>query len=58
MVNAFAAASGQAPVFGQTTTAGLGFVAAGLNLYDALKHDNALGAAVAASHLAAQVGTA
>jgi LysM repeat protein len=58
MLNSLARASGvtQANLpFRQTTTAGLGAVSAGLNLYDALKADDNLGALVAGSNLSAQV---
>jgi hypothetical protein len=58
MMNAFGRASGvtQANLpFHQTTTAGLGAVSASLNLYDALKADDNLGALVAGSNLSVQV---
>jgi hypothetical protein len=57
MLNAFSKATGHGQYFSPTTTAGLGAASAAMNLYDALKADDNLGALAAGTNLGSQVAT-
>ena len=57
MLNAFSKAAGHGQYFSPTTTAGLGAASAAMNLYDALKADDNLGALAAGTNLGSQVAT-
>ncbi len=57
MLNAFSKAAGHGQYFTPTTTSGLGAASAALNLHDALKADDGLGALAAATNLGSQVAT-